>query len=76
MEGGKQGKEEGGKEGQEEGGKKGRGSGRGGEESSISSHNHLTSADFMREREHRQKWEAAVVEWRDLMCKTALDKFK
>jgi len=37
---------------------------------------HLVTADFMREREHRQKWEAAVVEWRDLMCKTALDKFK
>jgi len=54
----------------------GKGGGDGWSGGNISSHSHLTSADFMREREHRQKWEAAVVEWRDLMCKTALDKFK
>ena len=35
-----------------------------------------TSADLMREREHRQKWEAAVVEWRDLTCNLTLEKFR
>ena len=37
---------------------------------------HSTSADLMREREHRQKWEAAVVEWRDLTCNLTLEKFR
>ena len=37
---------------------------------------HSTSADLMREKEHRQKWEAAVVEWRDLTCNLTLEKFR
>lgn len=39
-------------------------------------HTHSTLADLMREREHRQKWEAAVVEWRDLTCNLTLEKFR
>ena len=33
------------------------------------------AADFALMKEHRQKWEAAVVEWKDLICKLTLDDF-
>ena len=32
-------------------------------------------ADFASMKEHRQKWETAVADWRDLTCKTAVDGF-
>ena len=30
----------------------------------------------MRERDHRQKWEAAVVEWKNVTCNLTLEKFR
>ena len=32
-------------------------------------------ADFACMKEHRQKWETALADWRDLTCKTAVDRF-
>ena len=32
-------------------------------------------ADFARMKEHRQRWESAVVEWKDLICKLTLNQF-
>ena len=32
-------------------------------------------ADFVRMKEHRQRWESAVVEWKDLICKLTLNQF-
>ena len=37
---------------------------------------HITSiADFARMKEHRQKWEAIIANWKDLICKLTLNNF-
>ena len=33
------------------------------------------TADFARMKEHRQRWESTVVEWKDLICKLTLNQF-
>ena len=35
----------------------------------------LCVADFARMKELRQRWESAVVEWKDLICKLTLNQF-
>lgn len=42
---------------------------------SYQSSSHLCTADFARMKGHRQRWESAVAEWKDLICKVTLNQF-